>query len=184
MSKSDYLRCKSLHSLPKFASKLQRIQVGNGQYGSVLFIISIVIGVHGHRLQIFTLVSQIHENVDLVLEIKNLFQLGGVMNSWESSFSLLARLIPFSPKGQVILKPREQWFIKIEAPFIDKISGLAIVKMLEKIAHNTMMLKLKFVWNLTNLDVNNISLETVIFDPKEMLDIFDLRSIRYYKIIR
>ena len=29
MSKSHYLRCKSLHSLPKFASKAQRIQVGN-----------------------------------------------------------------------------------------------------------------------------------------------------------
>ena len=31
MSKSFYMRCKSLHSLPKFASKTQRIQVGNGQ---------------------------------------------------------------------------------------------------------------------------------------------------------
>ena len=28
MSKSHYLQCKSLHSLPKFASKMQRIQVG------------------------------------------------------------------------------------------------------------------------------------------------------------
>ena len=30
MSKSYYLRCKTLHDLPKFASKTQRIQVGNG----------------------------------------------------------------------------------------------------------------------------------------------------------
>ena len=30
MSKLHYLRCKSLHSLTKFASKTQRIQVGNG----------------------------------------------------------------------------------------------------------------------------------------------------------
>ena len=30
MSKSHYLHCKSLHLLPKFASKTQRIQVGNG----------------------------------------------------------------------------------------------------------------------------------------------------------
>ena len=37
MSTSYYLHCKSLHSLPKFASKTQRIQVGNGQYVSVLF---------------------------------------------------------------------------------------------------------------------------------------------------
>ena len=30
MSKSHYLHCKSLHSLPKFASRTQGIQVGNG----------------------------------------------------------------------------------------------------------------------------------------------------------
>ena len=31
MSKSFYMQCKLLHSLPKFASKTKRIQVGNGQ---------------------------------------------------------------------------------------------------------------------------------------------------------
>ena len=39
MSKSYYIHCKSFHSLPKFASKTQRIQVGNSRYVSVLFII-------------------------------------------------------------------------------------------------------------------------------------------------
>ena len=37
MSKSYYLRCKTLHDLPKFASKTQRIQIGNGQCVGVLF---------------------------------------------------------------------------------------------------------------------------------------------------
>ena len=64
LSKSHYLRCKSLHSLPKFASKTQRIQVGNGQCVSVLFIIPIVIDIHGHRFEIFTQVSEIHEEID------------------------------------------------------------------------------------------------------------------------
>ena len=40
MNKSYMLmRCKSLHSLPKFMSATNRIQVGNGQYVSVLFVI-------------------------------------------------------------------------------------------------------------------------------------------------
>ena len=39
MSESYYLHCKALHSLTKFALKTQRIQVGNGHYVSVLFII-------------------------------------------------------------------------------------------------------------------------------------------------
>ena len=70
MSKSHYSRCKSLHSSSKFASKAQRIQVGNGQYVSVLFIIPIVIDIRDYRFEIFTLVSEIHENIDLVLGIK------------------------------------------------------------------------------------------------------------------
>ena len=80
MSKSHYLRCKSIHSPLKFASKIQRIQVGNGQYISVLFIIPLVIDVHGHRFKIFTLVSELHENVDLVLGIKNVFEVEGIIN--------------------------------------------------------------------------------------------------------
>ena len=44
-----------------------------------------------------------------------------------------------------MLKPKQQQLIKIEAPFIDEISELAIVKMLDKKAQNMMMLKLKFV---------------------------------------
>ena len=70
MSKSFYMCCKSLHTLPKFAASTQRIQVGNGQCISVLFIIPVIIEVHGHRFEIYTLVSKIHENVDLVLGIK------------------------------------------------------------------------------------------------------------------
>ena len=51
MSKLYYLRCKSLHSLPKFASKTQRIQVGNGQYVGVLFIIPVVIDIQAIDLK-------------------------------------------------------------------------------------------------------------------------------------
>ena len=64
MSKSFYIQCKSLHSLLKFASKTQRIQVGKSQCVSVLFIIPVIIEVHGHRFEIYTLVSEIHENMD------------------------------------------------------------------------------------------------------------------------
>ena len=55
MSKSFYMHCKSLHSLPKFASKTQTIQVGNGKFISVLFIIPVIIDVHGHRFEIYTI---------------------------------------------------------------------------------------------------------------------------------
>ena len=108
MSKSYYLCCKTLHSLPKFASKMQRIQVGNGQYVSVLFIILVIVEIAGHRFEIYMLLSEIHDNVDLVLGIKNVFELEGMFNSQECCFHFLNRSLPLFPKEKVILKPGEQ----------------------------------------------------------------------------
>ena len=34
----------------------------------------------GHRFEIFTLVSEIHDNVDLVMGMKNIFKLEGVID--------------------------------------------------------------------------------------------------------
>ena len=70
MSKLYYMHCKSLHSLPKFTSKTQRIQVGNSQFVSAQFIIPVIVDIHGYRFEIYTLVSEIHKNKDLVLGIR------------------------------------------------------------------------------------------------------------------
>ena len=73
------MRCKSLHTLPKFTSNTKRIQVGNGQYVDMLFVIPVILTIQEHRFEVFPLVSEIHENVDLVLGIKNIFELEGVV---------------------------------------------------------------------------------------------------------
>ena len=80
MSISYYLHCKTLHSQPKLTSKTQRIQVGNGQYVSVLFIILVIVEIAGHRFEIYTLVSEIHGN------------------SRECCFHFLNRLLPLFSK--------------------------------------------------------------------------------------
>ena len=53
--------------ITKFSSNTQRIQVENGLYVSVLFVIAVIIDIHGHRFEI-------HENVDLVMGMKNIFE--------------------------------------------------------------------------------------------------------------
>ena len=132
MSKSYYLRCKSLHNLPKFALKTQRIQVGNGQYVGVLFVILVIVEINKHRLEVFTLVSEIFDNVDMVLGIKNLFELEGVIDTRELSFRFLSRSIPIFPQEQVIIKLGEKKLLPIESPFIEEISGMAIVKIVDQ----------------------------------------------------
>ena len=182
MSKSYYLQCKASHDLPKFASKTQRIQVGNGQYNEVLFVISVIVEICSHRLEVFTLVSEIFHNVDMVLGIKNIFELEGVIDSCESCFRFLSRFIPILPREQVVVKPGEKKLISIETPFVEEISGMAIVKIIDKAQRIPMMLKLKFIQNKATLDVTNNTREILIFDRKTLISILDLRSLGYYKI--
>ena len=182
MSKSFYMHCKSLHALQKFASRTQRIQVGNGQVVSVLFIIPVIIDVHRHRFKIYPLFSEIHENVDLVLGIKNVSKLEGVINSWDCCFKFLNRYLPIFLKECVIIKPKKQKLIRVTAPFIEEISGLAVIKILNMSTYSTMMIKLKFTCNTAMLDIVMKGTETIIFKSEEMIGIVDLRSLGYYKI--
>ena len=154
--------------------------MGNRQYVSVLYVTQIIVDIHSHRFEVNTLVSEIHENVDLVLGIKNMFKLEGVINSWECCFCFLNRSILLFPKEKIILKPKEQKLVKVEAPFIDEISGLAIVKILDKLTQSTMMLKVKFTQNLAMLDITNSSSEIFILNPRDAIVILDLRSLGYY----
>ena len=153
MSKSYYMQCKSLHAMPKFTSTTRRIQVGNGQYVGLLFVIPVIITIQDHILEIFMLVSEIHENMDLVLGIKNLFELEGVIDSRDSCFSFLNRSIPFFAKEVVEVQPKEQKLITIEAPFIEEISGMSITKLLDKKSHIAIALNLKFIRNRAILKV-------------------------------
>ena len=72
-----------------------RVQVGNGQCVAVLFVIPVIVDIQGHRFEVFTLVSDIHDNVDLVFGMKNVFELEDIIDIWDSSFKFLNRLLPF-----------------------------------------------------------------------------------------
>ena len=168
--------------MPKFTSTTQRIQVGNGQCVSVLFIIPVIVEIHGHRLEIYTLVSEIHENVDLVLGIKSVFELEGVITSRDCCFKFLNRSVPIYPKEEIILKPNEQKLVKVKAPFVDEISGLAIIKILDGGAYSTLLIKLKFMHNRAILDIMNKGKDTMMLRPEERIGIIDMRSLGYYKI--
>ena len=128
------------------------------------------------------MVSEIHENVDLVLGIKNVFELEGVINSRDCWFEFLNRSGPIYPEKEVILKPEEQKLVKVKAPFVDEISGLAIIKIIDGSTYTTLIVKLKFTCNKAVLDIKNTGREAMILRPKEMIGIVDIRSFGYYKI--
>ena len=81
-----------------------------------------------------------------------------------------------------MLKPNEQTLIKVKAPFVDEISGMAIIKNLDGGTHSTLLIKLKFMHNKAILHIVNKGKDTMIFKPEDMIGIIDLRLLGYYKI--
>ena len=156
---------------------MQRIQVGNGQYVSVSFVIPVIIDIH--RFEIFTLVSEIHDNVDLV--VKNIFELEGVIDSRDSCFSFLSRSIPFFPVTTIEIAPALQKMVIVDTPFVEELSGMAMVKILDMKEQSTNMIKLKFIQNKAVLKIKNKTHETTTFGRTDMMGVVDLRLLGFYK---
>ena len=72
--------------------------------------------------------------------------------------------------------------MRVRAPFVDDISGLAIIKIIDGRTNSTLLIKLKFTGNKAALDIKNVGEDTMILNPKEMIGIVDIRSLGYYKI--
>ena len=126
--------------------------------------------------------SEIHDNVDLVLGIKNVFELEGIIDSWNSCFSFLNRSIPFFPKEKTEILSKTQKMVIVEAPFQEELSGMAVIKVLDTNDYITSMMKLKFIRNKATLKITNNTNDKVTFDRKNMIGILDIRSLGYYKV--
>ena len=68
-------------------------------------------------IEIYTLVSEVHDKVDMVLGIKNFAEL-------EAEFG---RSVPIFPVHQEIVKPKERRLRNIEVPFLDEIPVIQLM---------------------------------------------------------
>ena len=111
-----------------------------------------------------------------------MFELEGVIDSHESWFSFLNRSIPYFPRERTEVLPKAQAMMIIEAPFVEELSEMAIIKVLDMNEHVTNIMKMKFIRNKVTLKVSNNTSETVTFDRTNMIGILDLRSLGNYKL--
>ena len=82
----------------------------------------------------------------------------------------------------VEIAPKTQKMALIEATFIEELSGMAIVKILDMKEQATSMIKLKFIRNKAVLEISNKTHETMTFEQTEMIGVVDLGSLGFYKI--
>ena len=95
-------------------------------------------------------------------------------------FKFLSRSIPFFPVTTVEIAPKTQKMVAVEAPFIEELSGMAIVKILDMKEQATSKIKLKIIRNKVVLKITNKTHETVTFGWMEMIGVVD--SLGFYKI--
>ena len=114
--------------------------------------------------------------------MKNIFELEGVIDSRESCFSFLSRLIPFFPVTTVEIAPASQKMVVVDAPFVEELSGMAMVKILDMKTQTTNMIKLKFVRNKAVLKVKNKHSKLLLLAEQIWMGTVDLRSLGFYKI--
>ena len=70
------------------------------------------------------MVSETHDNVDLVLGVKLFNELKAEMSTRKLKFNFMNWSVPVFPANKEMVKPKERVFLKVEAQFADEISGL------------------------------------------------------------
>ena len=98
----------------KFYSAISHLQVGNGALVPALFVIPLLFKVQGHNFEIYSLVSEIQDKMDLILGVKNTFELEGIINSRNCSVNFLNRSLPIFPLAHHKIEPGKMAYVKVE----------------------------------------------------------------------
>ena len=182
MSKAFYMSHPHLHHFPKFQSAIRHLQVGNGALVPALFVIPLLFKIQGHIFEVYTLVSEIQDKMDLILGVKNIFELEGIVNSRTCSFNFLNRSLPIFPLAHYKIKPGKMAYVKIRIPFVEKLSGIAIVKLLYKYHIGTMRVRTDHNQSIIKI-INNTN-ETIYYSPQLSMGIVYIRSSRLLQCIQ
>ena len=91
-----------------------------------------------------------------------MYEMEGLISTSDSCLYFLNRSIPFFHQIGILLKCRKQRLIKIDRPFVDELSGLAM-RLTDVKTGCTYVIKVNFIRNTGFLDVTNNPLEPLIF---------------------
>ena len=174
LSKRFYDSNPVLHDMPKFVTTCTGIRIGNGSIVPALFVIPILFVTCGHTFEIFTIVAEIDDDMDLVFGFKNIVETEGMLNTRTGEYDFIGRSIPIFPQNDLDVLAGEK------APFCDKLSGMICTKFFGRDMVYT--LRVKFQDNQGVVQFRNGSNETAQLRKDKAVGILDLMSIGYFKV--
>ena len=166
--------------MTKFVTTCTGIRIGNGCIVPALFVIPILFMACGHTFEIFTIVAEIDDDMDLVFGFKNMVETKGMLNTRTGEYNFIGRSIPIFPQNDLDVPAGEKAYIKVKAPFCDKLSGMICTKFFSRDMVYT--LGVKFQDNQGIVQFRNGSNETAQLRKDKAVGILDLRSVGYFKV--
>ena len=179
LSKKYYDANKSLHTLPNLELHVQD-KDRKWQYNSYFICYPIQFMTHGHVFEIYTIVAEIDDGMDLVFCFKNMAETEGRLNTRTGEYDFIGRSIPVYPQNDLDVPACKQVLIKIKAPFREKLSGRVIAKLYG--SEKAFTLKIKIENNQGCVQFINKSKATIELRENKAIGILDLRSIGYFRV--
>ena len=180
LSKRFYDTNPMLHDMPKYVTTCTGIRIGNGSIVPALFVIPILFMACEHTFEIFTIVAEIDDDMDLVFGFKNMVETEGLLNTRTDEFDFIGRSIPIFPQNDLDVRPGEKAYLKIKAPFCDKLSGMICAKFFSRNVVNTLRIKIQDNQGIVQF-VNHQD-GIVHLRKEKAVGILDLRSVGYFKV--
>ena len=90
-----------LHDMPKLVITCTGIKIGNGSIVQALFVITFLFMSCGHTFEIFTIVAEIDDDMDLVFGFKNMTETEGMLNTRTGEYDFIGRSIPIFPQNNL-----------------------------------------------------------------------------------
>ena len=180
LSKRFYDSNPIQHDMPKFVTTCTGIRIGNGSIVLALFVIPILFMECGHTFEVFTIVAEIDDDMDLVFGFKNMVETEGMLNTRTGEYDFIGRSFPIFPQNDLDVPAGEKAYIKVKVRFCDKLSSMICAKFFSRGMVYT--LRVKFQDNQGIVQFRNGSNETAQLRKDKAVGILDLRSIGFFKV--
>ena len=104
----------------------------------------------------------------------------GLLNTRTGEFDFIGRSIPIFPQNDLDVRPGEKAYVKIKAPFCDKLSGMICAKFFSRNVVNTLRIKIQD--NQGIVQFINHQDEIVHLRKEKAIGVLALRSVGYFKV--
>ena len=98
---------------------------------------------NGHIFEIYTIVAEIDDGMDLDFGFKSMTETEGFLNTRAGEYDFIGRSIPVYPQNDLDVPVGKQVLIKIKASFGEKLSGRIMTKLFDSEKVFTMKIKIE-----------------------------------------